>query len=113
MVQNSSTIGKEGYPLKPHTLVLAWTTEYVDLRSSVRLAARVEGKSSLARVGLGVHVTAPTVHAGFNGRIRLEIVNHGKLSIILRQGMKICQLIFEQTLGAPEKGYSGLFSGQK
>ena len=107
------TVGLDGFRLKPHTLVLAWTAEYVDLRPSFRLAARVEGKSSLARIGLGVHVTAPTVHGGFEGRIRLEIVNHGKLPIILRGGMKICQLIFEQTLGTPEKGYAGRFAGQK
>ena len=107
------TIGSDGYTLKPHTLILAWTVEYVDLRPSLRLAARVEGKSSLARIGLGIHVTAPTIHAGFDGRIRLEIVNHGKLPIVLRGGMKICQLIFEQTLGTPEKGYAGRFSGQR
>ena len=111
-VAEQMNIGKDGYPLKPHTLILAWTEEYVDLRNSVRLAARVEGKSSLARIGLGVHVTAPTVHAGFNGRIRLEIVNHGAFPIMLRKGMKICQLIFEQTLGTPDKGYAGRFSGQ-
>lgn len=111
-IAEQATISKDGYPLKPHTLVLAWTEEYVDLRNSVWLAARVEGKSSLARIGLGVHVTAPTVHAGFNGRIRLEIVNHGAFPIMLRKGMKICQLIFEQTLGTPDKGYAGRFSGQ-
>ena len=82
------------------------------LRESPRLAARVEGKSSLGRLGLGVHITAPTIHAGFNGRIRLEIINHGSLPIRLRAGMRICQLIFEQTLGTPEKGYSGRFVGQ-
>jgi len=68
--------------------------------------------SSLARLGLGVHVTAPTIHAGFDGHIRLEMVNHGKLPIRLRTGMRICQLIFEQTLGTPDKGYRGHFSGQ-
>jgi dCTP deaminase len=101
------------YELKPHTLILAWTTEYVDLRKSPRLAARVEGKSSLGRLGLGVHITAPTIHAGFDGQIQLEIINHGPIPIRLRPGMRICQLIFEQTLGTPEKGYGGQFSGQK
>ena len=105
---------KEGtrYELVPGKLVLAWTAEYIDLRPSPRLAARVEGKSSLGRLGLGVHITAPTIHAGFNGRIRLELMNHGQIPIRLRAGMKICQLIFEQTLGTPEKGYRGIFSGQ-
>lgn len=103
---------KDGYLLKPNRLVLAWTKEYVNLVSYNRIAARVEGKSSLARLGLGVHVTAPTIHAGFDGHIRLEMINHGSLPIRLRAGMRICQLIFEQTLGTPDKGYQGQFSGQ-
>ena len=57
-------------------------------------------------------LTAPTIHAGFDGHIRLEMVNHGKVPIRLRVGMRICQLIFEQTLGTPDKGYKGQFSGQ-
>ena len=77
-----------------------------------RVAARVEGKSSLARLGLAVHVTAPTIHAGFEGQSQLEVINHGRLPIRLRAGMAICQLIFEQTLGFPEIGYGGQFSGQ-
>jgi dCTP deaminase len=100
------------YELPPGKLILAWTAEYIDLRPSPRLAARVEGKSSLGRLGLGVHVTAPTIHAGFNGRIRLEMLNHGPLPIRLRAGMRVCQLVFEQTLGTPEAGYQGRFAGQ-
>jgi len=102
----------DGFLLKPNRLILAWTKEYVNLLSHNRIAARVEGKSSLARLGLGVHITAPTIHAGFDGHIRLEMINHGKLPIRLRTGMRICQLIFEQTLGTPDKGYQGQFSGQ-
>jgi dCTP deaminase len=84
----------------------------VTLVSHNRIAARIEGKSSLARLGLGVHITAPTIHAGFAGQIRLEMINHGKVPIRMRVGMRVCQLIFEQTLGTPEKGYQGQFSGQ-
>jgi dCTP deaminase len=65
------------YEFEPGKLILAWTTEKLDLRKSPRLAARVEGKSSLGRLSLGVHVTAPTIHAGFVRRFRLEMVNHG------------------------------------
>ncbi|OYX31488.1 MAG: dCTP deaminase [Caulobacterales bacterium 32-69-10] len=109
----SVTIGAEGYVFHPGKLILAWTQEYVSLLLQAKIAARVEGKSSLARLGVGVHVTAPTIHAGFKGRIRLEMINHGKVPIRLRSGMKICQLIFEQTLGTPQAGYSGQFSGQE
>jgi dCTP deaminase len=103
---------KKGFDLEPKTLMLGWTAEYINLPYDSRLAARVEGKSSLARLGLGVHVTAPTIHAGFDGQIRLELVNHGKIPITLKPGMRICQLIFEQTLGTPQRGYQGQFSGQ-
>jgi dCTP deaminase len=113
LISDKLTIPSDGYLLKPNLLVLAWTKEYVNLVSHHRVAARIEGKSSLARFGLGVHVTAPTIHSGFDGHIRLEIINHGKLPIRLRAGMRICQLIFEQTLGTPDKGYQGQFSGQQ
>ena len=110
---NSQEINTDhGYLLTPQVLILGWTKEYIDLKES-RLAARVEGKSSLARLGLSVHMTAPTIHAGFDGRIRLEIVNHGQLPVRLKSGMRICQLIFEQTFGTPDKGYQGQFSGQQ
>jgi dCTP deaminase len=98
--------------LRPHKLLLAWTRERLELPISSRLAARVEGKSSLARLGIGIHITAPTIHAGFTGHIQLEMVNHGPADVVLRPGMRICQLIFESTLGTPEKGYTGIFSGQ-
>jgi dCTP deaminase len=50
------TIPPEGYALVPRNLILGWSAEYVDLRNDARLAARVEGKSSLGRLGLGIHV---------------------------------------------------------
>jgi len=111
-ITHSETIPSAGFLLKPTTLMLGWTTEFVGLDIGTRLAARVEGKSSLARFGLGVHVTAPTIHAGFQGQIQLEMVNHGSAPIRLKPGMRICQLIFETTLGTPERGYQGQFAGQ-
>jgi dCTP deaminase len=71
------TISNDGILIPPKILFLAWTNEYVELITETRVAARVEGKSSLARLGLGVHVTAPTIHAGFKGRIRLELSTTG------------------------------------
>jgi dCTP deaminase len=102
--------------------VLGWTRERIQLPPRSRLAARVEGKSSLARLGLGIHVTAPTIHAGFGYKendssyqgspLQLEIWNVGRLSIILDAGMPICQLIFEWVDGTPEQGYRGQFTVQ-
>jgi dCTP deaminase len=111
-ITNVEPISEAGYLLPNHELLLAWTAETVDLKDHCRIGARIEGKSSLARVGLGVHVTAPIIHTGFRAQIQLEIVNHGPLPICLKAGMRICQLIFEQTLGMPDKAYKGQFLGQ-
>lgn len=101
-----------GFVLSQGDFVLGWTKEVIELPTHARLSARVEGKSSLARLGIGIHITAPTIHAGFKGPIQLEICNHGFLKVRLIAGMPICQLIFEQTLGIPDKGYTGQFFGQ-
>jgi dCTP deaminase len=58
-------IADGGYDLDPGKLILAWTQEEVNLNSISRIAARVEGKSSLARIGLGIHITSPPIHDGF------------------------------------------------
>ena len=73
------------------------------------LAARVEGKSSLARFGLMVHITAPKIDPGYSGRITLEMFNLGPFPLKLTNGMYICSLTFER-LGRPARqGYSGRF----
>jgi hypothetical protein len=79
--------------INPQEFLLGITHERVHLPSSSRLCARVEGRSTLARLGLGVHVTAPTIHAGWNGKIALEIAHHGNVPIRLAPGLRICQLI--------------------
>lgn len=103
---------EDGHILKHRSFILGWTAETIKLPVNARLAARVEGKSSLARFGLEIHLTAPIIHAGFRGRIRLEIVNNNKVPIRLRADMRICQLIFELTFGTPDIGYQGQFLGQ-
>jgi len=106
-------VSLNGYALRPQSFLLAWTRETIKLPLTSRLAARVEGKSSLARIGVGVHVTAPTIHSGFEGSIQLEVLNFGGHDIVLDAGMRVCQLIFEATIGTPNKAYSGQFLGQK
>jgi dCTP deaminase len=92
-------IPPEGFVLHPNRFVLARTIEEVKLPLS--LAARIEGRSSFARAGLLVHFTAPTIHAGFAGRIALEMINLGEFPLILRSGTPICQLIVETVDGEP------------
>lgn len=92
------------YRLQPNTFILAQTLESVALpiRAGRPLyAARVEGRSSRARLGLLVHFTAPTIHSGFNGTITLEIINLGPNPIELVRGVYICQLIVESVSTAP------------
>ncbi len=91
-----------GYALKPNQFILAQTREKISLKilpDKKVFAARVEGKSSLARCGLMVHFTAPTIHAGFEGHITLELINLGAFTINLQYGIPICQLIIEQVNG--------------
>jgi dCTP deaminase len=109
-------------PEAPDNFLLGWTLERIYLPYKSRLCARVEGKSSFARMGLGVHVTAPTVHAGWGhnkdndqdhgARLRLEIWNVGPIPVQLVKGMRICQLIVEEVREVPSAGYSGQFNMQ-
>lgn len=100
------------FPLKPKGFVLAWSAETVHLPKKSKIAARVEGKSSLARLGISIHVTAPTIHAGFRGEIQLEMFNFSENTVVLDPGMWVCQLIFEQTYGTPDIGYDRSFLDQ-
>jgi dCTP deaminase len=100
------------HTIRQNEFILAWTRETIHLPVTSRFAARVEGKSGLARLGLVVHLTAPTIHAGFKGQIQLEMINFGPNEIILDVGMPICQLVFEMTLGTPVQGYTGHYFGQ-
>ena len=102
-----------GYTLEPKQFTLGVTTERVTLPliEGKSLAARIEGKSSFARCGLLVHFTAPTVHAGFDGTLTLEMINLGNVGISLFAGMPICQLILETVAGDPSANPSQ-FPGQ-
>lgn len=87
--------------------------ERVYLPKSSGIAARVEGRSTLARLGVTVHLTAPTIHAGFDGVIALEVKNAGDLRVALCPGDRICQLIFELVEGDPETALTSIFHGQR
>lgn len=93
--------------------ILAKTLQKIHLKPEARLAARVEGRSSLARLGVIVHLTAPTIHAGFNGTITLEMINHGPFWLRMTPGKtRICQLIFERLETEPESKIATQFQGQ-
>jgi dCTP deaminase len=106
---------EQPFVLKPGLFILAQTRETIGLPipkdGQKCLGARIEGRSSLARLGLLVHFTAPTIHPGFTGTITLEIINHGPNRISLRPGIAIAQLIVEEVAGIPDF-YPSQFQGQ-
>ncbi len=92
-----------GFVLHPGEFVLGSTVELVTLPDD--LAARVEGKSSLGRLGLMTHATAGFVDPGFSGHVTLELSNVATLPIMLYPGMKIGQLAFFQLSSPAEHPY--------
>lgn len=99
------------FQMEPNQLVIGKTLETIELPPHV--AARIEGRSTLARLGLAVHVTAPTVLAGFKGRLYLEMHNIGPFTIQLRPEMPIAQLILERVGLPPTTIYGGQYQLQE
>jgi dCTP deaminase len=93
----------QSFILHPGEFVLGSTYEAVTLPDDV--AARLEGKSSLGRLGLLTHSTAGFVDPGFSGHVTLELSNVATLPIKLWPGMKIGQLCFFQLSSPAEKPY--------
>ena len=89
--------------LLPGQIILAHTFEYVRLPSTV--AAELEGRSSYARLGLEVHLSAGMIDPGFEGVITLELVNNGPNPIFLFPGVRIGQLRFSR-VNPPARPYS-------
>lgn len=97
--------------LHPGEFVLGSTYESVTLPDDI--AARLEGKSSLGRLGLLTHSTAGFIDPGFEGNVTLELSNTATLPIYLWPGMKIGQLCFFQLSSAAEHPYgSGLYGSR-
>ncbi|WP_338748738.1 dCTP deaminase [Janibacter alittae] len=99
----------EGFVLHPGEFVLGSTLEAVTLPDD--LAARVEGKSSLGRLGLLTHATAGFVDPGFSGHVTLELSNVATLPIRLWPGMKIGQLCFFRLSSPAENPYGSAAYG--
>ncbi|MFI5205344.1 MAG: dCTP deaminase [Candidatus Paceibacterales bacterium] len=93
----------EAFILHPSDFILASTKEYVKL--SDKYAMRVEGKSSLARMGVLVH-TAGFVDPGFEGTITLEISNQANVPVALYPDMYICQVAVEELSSPSEVPYN-------
>ena len=103
--------GDEPFILHPGEFVLASTYEVVTLPNDV--AARLEGKSSLGRLGLLTHSTAGFIDAGFSGHVTLELSNVATLPIKLWPGMKIGQLCFFRLSSPAEHPYGSGAQGSR
>ncbi len=93
----------DSFIVQPGEFVLGVTQEKITLPDD--LVARVEGRSSLGRLGIIVHSTAGFVDPGFSGTITLEISNLNRLPVALYPGMRICQIAFEQMSSAADTPY--------
>ncbi len=110
------TDADEAFILHPGEFVLGATFEQVTLADDI--AARLEGKSSLGRLGLLTHSTAGFIDPGFSGHVTLELSNVATLPIKLWPGMKIGQLCFFRLTSPAEKPYgsaeySSRYQGQR
>jgi dCTP deaminase len=97
--------------LHPGEFVLGSTLEYVEIPPD--LVARLEGKSSLGRLGLLIHSTAGYIDPGFAGTITLELSNVARLPIAIYPGMPIGQISFLQMTTPVDAPYSGKYGGQR
>lgn len=101
--------GGNPFDFGPGMFAIGQTLERVTLDTV--LAGRVEGRSRLARLGIGVHITAPKIDPGFSNNITLEMFSIGPSTIRLRAGMIICTLLVERLSSPADEGYSGIFQG--
>jgi len=99
------------FMLHPGEFVLGSTLERVGVPGD--LVGRVEGKSSLGRLGLMIHSTAGFIDAGFDGHITLELANVASLPITLYPGMKIGQISFMEMTSPADKPYGQGATGSK
>ena len=97
------------FMLHPGEFVLGITKETVELPNDI--AARIDGRSSLGRLGIIVHSTSGHVDPGYRGKLTLEISNIGKLPIAIVPGMRFCSLMFENLTSPVEKAYKGKYLG--
>ncbi len=102
---------EEAFILHPGEFVLGQTSEWVELPDD--LVARLEGKSSLGRLGLLIHSTAGYVDPGWKGNLTLELSNVANLPIALYTGMKIGQISFFRMSSPVERPYGSKELGSK
>ena len=95
---------KEPFIMQPGDFVLAVTKEKITI--SPKLLGRLEGRSSLGRLGIVVHSTASVFDPGWDGQAVLELGNLGRLPVALYPGMRICAMTFEELSSSADTPYT-------
>jgi dCTP deaminase len=115
MMKEIMVSGDQPFILQPGDFVLATTMETFTLPDD--LLARLEGRSSLGRLGIVVHSTASIFEPGWNGVVVMELGNLGRMPVALYPGMRVCALTFEELTSAADVPYnkkkSAKYVGQK
>lgn len=96
-----------GFVLHPHEFVLGVTEERVTLPDNI--VGQINGKSTIGRLGLMIHVTAGFIDPGFRGPLTLEMKNLLGVPIVLYPGEPICQVVFSQLEMSAAKPYDGRY----
>ncbi len=104
VMEKISVKGDDPFVLQPSDFVLATTTESFQLPSD--LVARLEGRSSLGRLGIVVHSTASVFDPGWNGKVVMELGNLGRMPVALYPGMRVCALTFEELSSEADVPYN-------
>lgn len=104
-------IEDDGFVVHPGEFILGSTKEYFEMPGG--LCAKLEGRSSLGRLGLIVHATAGYIDPGFKGWITFEISNLSKLPIRIYKDMRIAQVCFMEMKSIPERLYGNSLMGNK
>lgn len=94
----SIELSYDSYMLKPNEFILGATLEKIHIPHD--LVGHIDGKSSIGRLGVFIHVSSGFIDSGFNGNVTLEIYNCTDKEFELSYGMTICQIVF-QTLTSP------------
>ncbi len=106
---------KEPFILQPGDFVLATTVEEIELSDD--LVGRLEGRSSLGRLGIVVHSTASIFDPGWKGVVVMELGNMGRMPVALYPGMRICSMTFEELSSVADVPYrkkkSAKYAGQR
>lgn len=102
-VHDVHEIPEGGYAIEPDDFLLGTTIERVEIPND--LLARVQGRSSIGRLAVTVHSTAGIIDPGYRGQITLELTNEGDVPVVLREGMRIGQLTFQELKTPAERPY--------